>query len=117
MPGEFHKLRSLAGYSLWGHKESGTTEQLTDYTHLIPKMETEVFQANKVREECICGDEGTGIFLVEGNFMHKSSIFETEAQRFLLGRGSITQTSIIIEHKGDGRLHAMGQRAKIKFLR
>ena len=73
LPGEFHKLRSLAGYSLWGHKESDTTEQLTHYTNLIPKMETEVFQANKVREECICGDGGTGIFLVEENFMHKTS--------------------------------------------
>ena len=27
--GEFHALRSLAGYSLWGHKESDTSEQLT----------------------------------------------------------------------------------------
>ena len=53
------------GYSPWDCKELDITEQLTHYTHLIPKMETEVFQANKVREECICGDEGTGIFLVE----------------------------------------------------
>ena len=30
MPGEFHGQRSLAGYSLWGHKESDTTERLTD---------------------------------------------------------------------------------------
>ena len=29
LPGEFHGQRSLAGYSLWGHKESDTTEQLT----------------------------------------------------------------------------------------
>ena len=27
--GEFHAQRSLAGYSLWGHKESDTSEQLT----------------------------------------------------------------------------------------
>ena len=27
--GEFHGQGSLAGYSLWGHKESNTTEQLT----------------------------------------------------------------------------------------
>ena len=27
-PGEFHGPRSLAGYSPWGHKESGTTGQL-----------------------------------------------------------------------------------------
>ena len=29
MPGEFHGLRSLAGYSPWGHKESDRTERLT----------------------------------------------------------------------------------------
>jgi len=27
-PGEFHRYRSLAGYSLWGHKELDMTEQL-----------------------------------------------------------------------------------------
>ena len=26
LPGEFHRQRSLAGYSPWGHKESDTTE-------------------------------------------------------------------------------------------
>ena len=29
LPGEFHGQRSLVGYSPWGHKESGTAEQLT----------------------------------------------------------------------------------------
>ena len=29
LPGEFHGLRSLVGYSPWGHKESDMTEQLT----------------------------------------------------------------------------------------
>ena len=29
LPGEFHGQRSLATYSLQGHKESDTTEQLT----------------------------------------------------------------------------------------
>ena len=28
LPGKFHGQRSLAGYSLWGLKESDTTEQL-----------------------------------------------------------------------------------------
>ena len=28
-PGEFHRQRSLAGYSPWGRKESDTTEQLS----------------------------------------------------------------------------------------
>ena len=29
LPGEFHGQRSLVHYSLWGHKESYTTEKLT----------------------------------------------------------------------------------------
>ena len=29
LPGELHGQRSLAGYSLWSHRESDTTEQLT----------------------------------------------------------------------------------------
>ena len=28
LPGKFHRLRSLVGYSPWGHKESDTTERL-----------------------------------------------------------------------------------------
>ena len=28
-PGEFHRRRSLTGYSPWGRKKSDTTEQLT----------------------------------------------------------------------------------------
>ena len=32
-PGEAHGQRSLVGYSLWGHKELDTTEQLTHITH------------------------------------------------------------------------------------
>ena len=31
LSGEFHEQRSLAGYSLWGHKESDTTE----YAHTL----------------------------------------------------------------------------------
>ena len=27
-PGEFHRERSLVGYSLWGYKQVGTTERL-----------------------------------------------------------------------------------------
>ena len=34
VPGEAHGRRSLAGYSLWGRKESGMTERLT-HTHII----------------------------------------------------------------------------------
>jgi len=29
LPGKSHEQRSLAGYSLWGSKESDTTEKLT----------------------------------------------------------------------------------------
>ena len=35
LPGEFHGQRNLAGYRLWDHKESDTTEQLTHTQTLI----------------------------------------------------------------------------------
>ena len=39
LPGESHGQRSLVGYSPWGCKESGMTEQLTlSLTHLSPLM-------------------------------------------------------------------------------
>ena len=46
LPGEFHRLRRLAGASPWGHKESDTTEQLTltptntslPHTDLCPRL-------------------------------------------------------------------------------
>ena len=31
--GKFHGQRSLVGYSLWGHKESGLTEHMHTHTH------------------------------------------------------------------------------------
>ena len=31
LPGEFHGQKSLAGYSLWRHKELDTTESLTHF--------------------------------------------------------------------------------------
>ena len=42
LPGESHGQRSLAGYSLWGHKKSDTTEQLITHgksnskRHVVP---------------------------------------------------------------------------------
>ena len=38
LPGEFHRQRSLAGYSPWGRKESDMTERLSAYT----------------QQECLC---------------------------------------------------------------
>ena len=35
LPGEFRGQRSLAGYSLWGHKESNTTEATSMLSQLI----------------------------------------------------------------------------------
>ena len=37
-PGESHGQRNLAGYSVWGHKESDTTKRLT-HTHSISDTE------------------------------------------------------------------------------
>jgi len=33
LPGKFHGQRSLAGYSLWGCKESDMNEQQNTHTH------------------------------------------------------------------------------------
>ena len=33
LPGEFHGQRSLVGHSLWGHRDSNTTEQLITHAH------------------------------------------------------------------------------------
>ena len=36
LPKKFHGLRSLAGYSPWGHKELDATEQLTlTFSHTV----------------------------------------------------------------------------------
>ena len=40
LPGEFHGQRSLVGYSLWGRKESDTTEWLT-HTHACAHTHTQ----------------------------------------------------------------------------
>ena len=37
-PGESHGQRSLAGYSLWGHKESDTDEQLSLEPYMLPMI-------------------------------------------------------------------------------
>ena len=37
LPGKSHGQRSLVGYSLWGHKESDTTERLHFHLHLHKK--------------------------------------------------------------------------------
>ena len=36
LPGEFHRQRSLVGYSPWGHKESDMTDA-TYHTHKVNK--------------------------------------------------------------------------------
>ena len=41
-PGESHGRRSLAGYSLWGHKESDMTDQLTHKFYFCKKKKKKV---------------------------------------------------------------------------
>ena len=43
LPGKFHGQRSLAGYSLWGHKESDTTKQLSIRVRLRMRFLFEIF--------------------------------------------------------------------------
>ena len=60
LPGESHGLRSLVGYSPWGHKESDTNEQLTvEVTNrfkrldLIGRVPEELWIENIVQEMVI----------------------------------------------------------------
>ena len=49
MPGGFNGHRSLAGYSLWGHKESDTTEHNINklyYPFLTPSLRYKVLGLN-----------------------------------------------------------------------
>ena len=49
LPGEFHGHRSLAGYSLWGPKESDTTEHSINklyYPFLTPSLRYKVLGLN-----------------------------------------------------------------------
>ena len=43
LPGEFHGLRSLVGYSPWGSKELNTTVQLTLHFHYVYEYMFKVF--------------------------------------------------------------------------
>jgi len=49
LPGKSHGQRSLVGYSLWGHKGSDTTEQLTTPTGMDP--ETVILRTKTEKEK------------------------------------------------------------------
>ena len=49
LAGESHGQRSLAGYSPWGHKESGTTEQLTLSQSHAPQTALDIFSDDEYR--------------------------------------------------------------------
>ena len=44
LPGEFHGQKSLAGYSLWGHKELDTAERLNTKASRIRTPEAEDYE-------------------------------------------------------------------------
>ena len=63
LPGEFHEQRSLAGYSPWGCKESGMTEQLS-LTHSNYRM---------INRTEVCKRRGVHISFLE--FINKLSLW------------------------------------------
>ena len=61
-PGKSHGHRSLAGYSLWGHKESDMTEQLSTrgiftalsiYSTMCPKLISSWISLHPYSEEVV----------------------------------------------------------------
>ena len=51
LPGKFHGLRSLVGYSSWGCKELDTTEQLHSLTHSYRKKQCIVQKCKHLKLE------------------------------------------------------------------
>ena len=49
LPGEFHRQRSLVGYSPRGHKEPDTTEQLTQHIQISDPISEHLFERIKIR--------------------------------------------------------------------
>ena len=49
LPGEFHRQRSLVGYSPRGHKEPDTTEQLTQHIRISDPISEHLFERIKIR--------------------------------------------------------------------
>ena len=54
LPGESHGQKSLAGYSLWGCKESDTTEELHYYYYSGYLLEPLVSQGGIFVASCVC---------------------------------------------------------------
>ena len=67
LPGEFHRQRSLAGYSPWGHKELDTTEQRTlshsQYPNEISAIVGLLLKMGKLKRQSFatCPSDNAGI--------------------------------------------------------
>ena len=66
LAGEFHRQRSLAGYSPQGHRESDTMEQLS--THSLPQKRKTVNEHRALSRLSVYGEEDA---LVVKNKMHR----------------------------------------------
>ena len=51
LPGKFHGLRSLGGYSPWGRKESDTTERPDIHTYTSGTLQNEVKEKVGVKKK------------------------------------------------------------------
>ena len=88
LPGESHGQRSLAGYSLWGWKESDMTEQNSSSNKAGPELEPQIQPpAPKLRQELervvgyVTGVQTWDVFQ---EFYHKITFFEVVGFFFLL---------------------------------
>ena len=65
-PGKSHGQRSLVGYSPWGYKELGTTEQLSlsvDIIYIDTKKRSEKYFPKKEREISKSEHESLGVII------------------------------------------------------
>ena len=93
MPGKSHGQRSLVGYSLWGHKESDTTERLHFHFHedlqelleLTPRKKDVLFITGgwnaKVGSQEIPGVTGKFVIGVQNEAGQRLTVFCQENTR------------------------------------
>lgn len=61
---------------------------------------------------CVCGGGRLGSSWWRKLYAQKLKSLKQKLKGLLLGKLSITPTSIIIQQRGDGRLYAVGRRGK-----
>ena len=72
LPGEFHVERSLVGFSLWGHRESDTTERLSHMDTCVASLVAQIVKNLPAMQEIWDQSPGLGRPLEKGMATHSN---------------------------------------------